>query len=160
MKRATGVMPPTTRLPGRTSTSTVPAGASKSVRDPNRNMPRRSPARTVSPGHRQVTMRLTRNPTICTTTIGTAPSSPGEGWGMRALKPRSCLAFSPAPATRKAGRARPGSWRRATRSALTGARLTWTSSGDRKITTRVARPVRCHELSTSSTAVTNPSAGL
>src|SRR5512143_351690 len=39
----------------------------------------------------------------------------------------------------------------------TGARLTWTSSGDRKIDTRVAGPT--HGSTTSVTAITRPSAG-
>src|SRR5262245_21769073 len=69
------VSPPRTRSPIATFTS-VPRGAIKSVRDPKRMSPKRSPASSLSPTFARQTIRRASTPAICrTTTRAASPSS-------------------------------------------------------------------------------------
>src|SRR5581483_5829248 len=137
--------PPRTRSPTFTRSS-VPRGTTRSVREPNRISPYRSPARSVSPGRTRHTIRRATTPAICRT--ATRAVSPSRLTVQRSLS-SACGRYA---ATNP-----PAAYSTFFTSPPTGARLTWTSSGDRKIDTRTAGPTQ--GSAASVTASTRPSAG-
>src|SRR5438309_587667 len=140
------VSPPRTLSPTRTL-STAPRGTMRSVREPNRIRPYRSPAWSLSPGRTRHTMRRASTPPIRLTPTRALPPS-------RATVQPS---FSLEASSRYAARKRPSAYWTSRTSPATGERFTCTSRGDRKMDTRVARPTQ--PSSTSATPITRPSAG-
>src|SRR4030095_2207023 len=138
--------PPRTRSPTTTFT-VVPRGTIRSVREPNRISPNRSPARSGSPGWTRHTIRRATTPAICFTATRAVPPS-------RLTVHRS---FSSDASGRYAATKRPGAYSTFFTRPAIGERLTCTSSGDRKIETRTAWPTQGSVAST--TAITRPSAG-
>src|SRR6266851_3397275 len=138
--------PPRTRSPTRTRISVEP-GTTRYVREPKRISPYRWPARRLSPGRTRHTMRRASTPAICLT--ATRPVSPSTLTVQRSL--------SSDASGRYAAMNRPGAYSTFFTRPPTGARLTWTSSGDRKIDTRTAGPT--HGSIASVTTITRPSAG-
>src|SRR5712692_1857483 len=89
--------PPRTRSPTRTRSS-MPRGAIRSVRDPKRINPYRSPSASLSPGRTRQTIRRASTPEICVTAT-------------RALSPSSATvqrSFCSEASARYAARKRPG----------------------------------------------------
>ena len=139
------VSPPRTCVPSRTRTSTV-GGSSKSVRDPNFIMPKRSPHFTLSPFRFQQTIRRARMPAICVhLTVNGSP------WIISVF-----CSFTSRASAFVAITNLPVLWAISTISPAIGARLTCTSRGDRKILISDSG-FSC--ASESLTIVTRPSAG-